>query len=360
MQNIDWSKLKVSYGDSTILPLALEKLISHDENDRKWAASHLDNMAVLQGDLYEAAYYVIEPIIEILENKNCSDFYTPLLILSEVALGTALESDIITVDENNVVESLPLRTACRMKLSRYKERLQKLDFTNATQKEKGELNFLLEEIESFSDEKKNNISLCNNLTTSFSLPMNADSFEDNMSCLYERFPQSDTEFTLIPVSFILPIPDNPILELYHKYRIVKFEVAQFSLNTQLREMQDLNPDDNITFNKTYYLLGKFRAHWLAMNKVSSEVLILLNDAPLLKFTNHCWYVTKDARAFLETLYYLEKNRAENQNSSFWTQESYNSFVSILVEKAGGDKYRYLWTKLSVSIAKDYGFTIPEH
>jgi hypothetical protein len=56
---ITWNKLQTANGNSINFPKALELLCSHGENERKAGYWMIDNYAILQSDLYEAAYYVI-------------------------------------------------------------------------------------------------------------------------------------------------------------------------------------------------------------------------------------------------------------------------------------------------------------
>jgi hypothetical protein len=80
MENIDWSKIKTAHGTAEYIPQILEKLKSKKYDDRKDGYWKLDNYVVLQSDLYEAAYYVIEPLIQML-NESCEkDFILELLI----------------------------------------------------------------------------------------------------------------------------------------------------------------------------------------------------------------------------------------------------------------------------------------
>ncbi|WP_434279072.1 hypothetical protein [Acinetobacter sp. CE-15] len=58
---ITWNKLQTANGNSINFPKALELLCSPDENERKAGYWMIDNHAILQSDLYEAAYYVIAP-----------------------------------------------------------------------------------------------------------------------------------------------------------------------------------------------------------------------------------------------------------------------------------------------------------
>lgn len=149
MHDIDWSKIKTAHGYATLIPAALKELTSLDADERHSGYWGIDNYVILQGDLHEAAYYVIEPILEILENKNCIDYGTPLELLIQIAYGQALKVQLITIRENNTEETLPLVEACQRKFMQHEGRLRAIDLSHATERDREALQELLERIETF-------------------------------------------------------------------------------------------------------------------------------------------------------------------------------------------------------------------
>lgn len=149
MHNVDWSKIKTAHGYATLIPAALKKLTSLDADERHSGYLGLDNYAILQGSLHEAAYYIVEPLLEIIEDKNCVDYDFPIELLFQVAHGYAPKVRLITIRENNTEETLPLVEACRRKLLQYEGRLRSLDLSRATERDREALQELLELIETF-------------------------------------------------------------------------------------------------------------------------------------------------------------------------------------------------------------------
>ncbi len=141
---INWHKIKTSNGVASLIPEALEKLNSPIEDEREWAYWKIDNNAVLQSDLYEAAYYVIEPIVQLLEAKDCRDPYRLLQLLIEIALGQAPD-EIKIIDESGI--SISLKKACRRKLKSFEKRIIHAQVIKNEDLEEKE--YLLEIIEDF-------------------------------------------------------------------------------------------------------------------------------------------------------------------------------------------------------------------
>ncbi len=108
-KSIDWSCFKQAHGDASHVPDAIKALVSDDESTREKAYWKLDNFVVLQSDLYEAAFYVIPFLVEILLSKVFSGREHVYALLSEIANGYAPDSVTIQVDGND----MPLTLACR-------------------------------------------------------------------------------------------------------------------------------------------------------------------------------------------------------------------------------------------------------
>ncbi len=86
--NIDWSKLESCGGcaDPSEIPKAIEMLFSPNEDVRETGYWGIDNHAVVQSDLYSAAPYAAQIIVErFLEEKSAS--YQLIEILFELHNG---------------------------------------------------------------------------------------------------------------------------------------------------------------------------------------------------------------------------------------------------------------------------------
>lgn len=109
IENIDWENLEIADGSATKVPSAINGLISNDIDTQHSSYWKLDNHVVRQSDLYEAAYYIIPYLIEIVRCrcKNGRKFVYDLLY--EISNGEA-------VNEKCVVfkgEKVPLAIGCR-------------------------------------------------------------------------------------------------------------------------------------------------------------------------------------------------------------------------------------------------------
>lgn len=109
LNNINWSKLKQAHGNAGHIPDALRGLTSPEKKIREKSYWKIDNYVVLQSDLYEAAYYVIPFLIEILESgmKNGRSLVYDLLF--EIGNGNASETSKCKYKG----EFIPLEKACR-------------------------------------------------------------------------------------------------------------------------------------------------------------------------------------------------------------------------------------------------------
>lgn len=91
VDKINWANLKQAHGSSEYVPIALKGLISNDEKEQEASYWKLDNHVVLQGDLYQASFYVIPFLLEILAKniRNGRSYVYDLLF--EIANGVAPE-----------------------------------------------------------------------------------------------------------------------------------------------------------------------------------------------------------------------------------------------------------------------------
>jgi hypothetical protein len=89
IDDVQWAALEQAHGTAEHIPLALRGLMSSDVEIRNSSYWKLDNHVVLQSDLYQAAYFIIPFLLEILrsceeEIKTCA--YN---LLHEIANGYA-------------------------------------------------------------------------------------------------------------------------------------------------------------------------------------------------------------------------------------------------------------------------------
>lgn len=113
INKIEWDNLKEAEGTSSGVPNALRGLISEDPEIQKASYWKLDNHVVLQSDLYEAAYYVIPFLLEIIKAGGRSGRNYVYDLLYEIANGYAPD-DSLCVHNG---QELPLTDACRKAVS---------------------------------------------------------------------------------------------------------------------------------------------------------------------------------------------------------------------------------------------------
>jgi len=139
---INWNLIKTASGFAGHIPEAIERLASANAEDRENAYWGIDNYAMLQSDLYEAAYYVIEPVLELLEKKYTVNRLLPLTILIEIALGGNGNEIIKLIDNRGKEKSI--YQACMDKLKFLYDRISAIEVVE--EDEKAEKTFLLETI----------------------------------------------------------------------------------------------------------------------------------------------------------------------------------------------------------------------
>lgn len=113
IKEIDWDDLKQVNGGSGHIPGAIQGLVSDDESVRESSYWALDNHVVLQGDIYQAAFYVIPFLLEILASEIISGRGYVYDLLFEIANGFEIEESECTYE--GVV--LPLTEACKKSVS---------------------------------------------------------------------------------------------------------------------------------------------------------------------------------------------------------------------------------------------------
>lgn len=144
---IDWSKIKTAHGNAAHIPAHIALLRSEDQDIRDNAYWKIDNYAVLQGDLYEAAYFIIDPLVHLL---HISRFKTEsIILLTEVALGYASEDDILTVNDRQV----SLLKVCRNKLLSHYNFFSQLKMALLKVSDQNLIAELIDVIDNFKDKK---------------------------------------------------------------------------------------------------------------------------------------------------------------------------------------------------------------
>ena len=117
LNEINWRELRQAHGDSTHIPKALRELISGDVAKEEQACWNLDNHVVLQGDLYEAAFYILPFCYEILESDISSGRKRVYDLLFEIANGYEARAVSCTFKD----EDMSLTDACRNSILDQKE-----------------------------------------------------------------------------------------------------------------------------------------------------------------------------------------------------------------------------------------------
>jgi len=112
MDKINWSKLKQANGNASHIPSALEKLKSPNPAQRKEAYWLLENYIVVQGGIYEAAYYTIPFLIELIEQRSNGKLEAYNLLI-EILAGYEVDGAVIVI--NGI--STALNLACRRRIA---------------------------------------------------------------------------------------------------------------------------------------------------------------------------------------------------------------------------------------------------
>jgi hypothetical protein len=107
---IDWAALRTAHGNAAHVPGALAGLRGETEDTRKAAYWQLDNHVVLQGNLFEAAPFVADELVRMLDEELPGPTKVLLYrLLYEIRNGYAPDVDTVIHDGQNV----PLLQACR-------------------------------------------------------------------------------------------------------------------------------------------------------------------------------------------------------------------------------------------------------
>ncbi|MCD9612139.1 hypothetical protein [Tenacibaculum maritimum] len=119
-----WESIKEAMGNCNGIDKSIFNLISDKQKVREESYFNLDNHIVLQGGLYEGAFYVAQFLIHILESKNKIEASLLYELLWEIANGASLnEEEISFVNKGKEFtiyypeekeQKVKLRIACRV------------------------------------------------------------------------------------------------------------------------------------------------------------------------------------------------------------------------------------------------------
>lgn len=140
---INWNKVRTGVGYASHVPEQIGNLFSPDTLVREKAYWKLDNYVVVQSDLYEAAFYIIEPIVKLLREPYKYDRLFALRILIEIAIGGNGHYKVLIIDNGTPRHDF-LDDACRTKFKELKNDIEQIEVR--TNEERSELTFLLHSI----------------------------------------------------------------------------------------------------------------------------------------------------------------------------------------------------------------------
>ncbi len=113
VSQLPWNKLSSANGTCGHYPEVFKDLVSDDPKKREGAYWQLDNHAVLQGEIYEVAPYVVDILVGVLQScQSCSGRARIYEFLIEIAYGDAMASAISCYPGKEV----PLKEACNLAL----------------------------------------------------------------------------------------------------------------------------------------------------------------------------------------------------------------------------------------------------
>lgn len=114
IQQIPWGDLNVLMGKATHIPRALLELTSPDKKTRESAYWKIDNHVVVQSDLFEAAYYVVPLLLEILSHEGIDGRDLIYDLLYEIGNGAGFGKSIVRYFDG---KEMDLEQACRSEVS---------------------------------------------------------------------------------------------------------------------------------------------------------------------------------------------------------------------------------------------------
>lgn len=111
LDTIAWASLAVIAGRTAEgIPGALRELCSPNPDTRHKAYWRIDNYVVVQSDLFEAAWYVVPFLLEIVESSISNGRCEVYDLLYEIGNGSAPSDSVITLGN---ATTQPLAIACR-------------------------------------------------------------------------------------------------------------------------------------------------------------------------------------------------------------------------------------------------------
>lgn len=129
IDSIDWASLAKVVGDCRHVPAAIESLSSPDPQVREEGYCKLDNHVVVQGGLFEGAFYVVPFLIDALRSPECHGRAEIYDLLFEIANGGCGFEKCVTfrVENEPIVYFRPdprgdrvfLQLACRFAVARF-------------------------------------------------------------------------------------------------------------------------------------------------------------------------------------------------------------------------------------------------
>ncbi len=95
LNTIPWGLVRTQQSDCRDIPHAVLSLMSHDRAVRKSAYWELDNHVVVQGGLFEGAFYVIPFLLQICSSESSFGRTEALNLLFEIAAGACSFDDLV-------------------------------------------------------------------------------------------------------------------------------------------------------------------------------------------------------------------------------------------------------------------------
>jgi hypothetical protein len=120
---VPWSRLRTAHGTAERVPEVIRGLASSDpEHVDNWYWQ-LDNVVVLQGSVYEAAYYVIPAMLGIIDSQLAAEIRsTAYDLLIEIARGVPGDDDRASIVNDS--GAIPLITASKQLIRNDLERFK--------------------------------------------------------------------------------------------------------------------------------------------------------------------------------------------------------------------------------------------
>lgn len=115
ISHVPWNEVRVASGKAGHVPEALIGLLSPDEEAQNRSYWRLDNEVVLQSDLYEAAYFVVPVLVQMLSDRVTHGRERIYDLLYEIANGYAPPTTLCRTRDGRL---LPLQHVCAEELKK--------------------------------------------------------------------------------------------------------------------------------------------------------------------------------------------------------------------------------------------------